>query len=202
MRLCWPVLRSVTSASEVPLARSASSVSRVRRRISALPLLDEEAHLPPAGEADGPGLIVADAELEQPGLAVLDRGERFLDHGPFDAAARYRADKGAGAVDRELAADRPGARAPGLDHGGERHLAPGAHPIAGDAQHILDRCHCITHAAAPESAHVSAGLSPRRAGRLNSFARSARLARLCTGLNSSTCGRIALIPRDLGLKPS
>src|SRR6516165_10202227 len=93
-------------------------------------LLDEHLDLAAAGEADIPGLLVGDTEIEQPRLAVLDGVERFLDHGAFDAAARYRAHHGAAVVDAELAANRTGRRTPSGDHGGDGDAFAGGLPLA------------------------------------------------------------------------
>src|SRR3546814_17618932 len=83
------------------------------------------------GEADGPGLLVADAGVEQLRLAGRDDVDRFEDDRTFDAAAGDGALEGAGLVDDELAADGAGRRAPGGDDCGERHTLAGAAPRGG-----------------------------------------------------------------------
>src|SRR5260221_14796415 len=100
-------LRRVASATARRWLRASWSAARVLICMGSVHLLDEHLDLAAAGEADIPGLLVGDAEIEQPRLAVLDGVERFLDHGAFDAAARHRADHGAAVIDAELAADRP-----------------------------------------------------------------------------------------------
>src|SRR5256885_17019668 len=83
-------------------------------------LLHEHLDLAAAGEADVPGLLVGDAEIEQLRLAAGDGLLRLLDHRTLDAAAGDRADEFAAVIDRELAADGAGAPAPGGGHRGER----------------------------------------------------------------------------------
>ena len=68
--------------------------------------LDEDLDLAAAGEPDLPGLLVADPEIEEARLAVLDRRLCFLDDDTLDTAARDRADKRAVIGDRELGARR------------------------------------------------------------------------------------------------
>src|SRR5207248_2877474 len=86
--------------------------------------LDKDLDLAAAGEADFPGLVVGDAEIEQPRLAVTDRFERLLDNRTLYAAARYRADHGARIVDRELGSNRPRRGTPRCDDSGQRHARP------------------------------------------------------------------------------
>src|ERR1700687_4219371 len=82
-----------------------------------------------AGEADLPGGLVGDTEFQHLRLARVDHVERLGDHRALYAAAGHRAEKIAVGIDHEIGADRPRRRAPGLDHGGERHTAPGAPPV-------------------------------------------------------------------------
>ena len=110
-RRCAPLPRCVASATGVFAARAASSRSSVSARNSVDPL-DEDLDPAAAGEPDLPGVLVADAELEQTRTAVRDRLQRFLDHRALDAAAGDRADEAAVGVDRELTADGARRRAP------------------------------------------------------------------------------------------
>src|SRR2546421_2623232 len=64
--------------------------------------LDKDLDLAAAGEADFPGLLVRDPEIEEARLAVADRLQALGDDRALDAAARHRADKGAVAIDGEL----------------------------------------------------------------------------------------------------
>src|SRR5436305_15054180 len=82
--------------------------------------LDKDLDLAAAGEADFPGLLVGDAEIEEARLAVADRLQGLGDDRALDAAARDRADKGAVAVDGELGAQRAGRGAPSIDNRRER----------------------------------------------------------------------------------
>src|SRR5688572_22396121 len=110
--------------------RAARTASRVSAFISAH-LLDEDLHLAAAGEPDVPRLLVADTEGEQARPAVGDGRDALLDHGALEAAAGAGADHVAGLVDAELAADRPGRGAPGLDHGSDGDAAS-LRPPGGD----------------------------------------------------------------------
>ena len=89
---------------------------------------DQHADRAAAGEADGEGLVVADAVGEEAGLAVLQRLGRLDDDRAFDAAARDGARHLSVPRHGELAAHGARGRAPGLHHGGERRAAPGAVP--------------------------------------------------------------------------
>src|SRR5580700_10055193 len=91
-------LRRVASVTARRLARALWSAARVFACMGSVHLLDEHLDLAAAGEADVPGLLVGDAEIEQPRLAVLDRGQRLLDDRALDAAARHRAHHGAAVI--------------------------------------------------------------------------------------------------------
>ena len=77
-------------------------------------------------------------------LARGDDVDRLGHHLALDAAARYRADEIALAVDRQLAADRLRRRAPGLDDGRERHLAALVQPAAACSQNRMVGCAILT----------------------------------------------------------
>src|SRR5579859_222853 len=205
---CAPLASAVTRTVVRPACCSASrrsSRSIFTLRPSRQPL-DEDLHLAAAGEADVPGLLVGHAEIEQLRLARADGVECALDYGAFDAAAGDGADEAALVVDRQLGADRPGRGAPGGDDGGERHAAPGPVPLGRFAQDLVGIAHGGRFLQAALLAgvvrHSVAASSRRPAGRLNASIRLARLSRLCTGRNSSTWGRIAFMPNDLGSKAS
>src|SRR5205085_11009692 len=82
--------------------------------------LDKDLDLAAAGEADFPGLLVRDPEIEEAWVAVADRLQGLGDDRAFDAAARHRADKGAAAIDGEFRAERAGRGAPSIDNRRER----------------------------------------------------------------------------------
>ena len=65
-----------------------------------------------AGQPDGEGLVVGDAEGQQPRPAVVERRQRLFHHRALDAAARDRAHDPRIARDGELAAHRPRAPIP------------------------------------------------------------------------------------------
>src|SRR5215471_14281553 len=151
---CSPLATSVTTTAA---RRAARSVLRALRMSSFMfapakwrianasdpvaPALLHLLHIDPngaaAGEADLPGGLVGDAELERLGLAALDHVERLGDHRALDAAARDRAEKVALVVDHQVRADRPRRRPPGLDHGGERDAAPLFAPILGGFENVF-----------------------------------------------------------------
>ena len=60
-----------------------------------------------------------------------------------------------------------------------------------------DAAHALLSVGAPVDA-----VNRRGAGALSTVTRFSRPSRLCTGRNSSTCGNIALMPKDFGSKPS
>src|SRR6516162_7641229 len=61
----------------------------------------------------------------------------------------------------------------------------------------------LTHAALSSRFSQAEAAMPRLvSGALSTSIKVSRLSKLCTGRNSSTCGIIALIPSDLGSKPS
>src|SRR6516164_6020366 len=92
-----------------------------RPGMTSIHLLHQHADLAAAGEADLPGGLVGDPEFQHLWLATVDHIERFGDDGALDAAAGNRAEKIAVLIDDQIGADRARRRAPGLDHGGERH---------------------------------------------------------------------------------
>src|SRR5207237_447808 len=107
---------------------------------------------------DFPSLVVADTEIEQPGLAVADRFERLFDNGALDATARHRADHRAGIVDRELGADRTRRGTPRRDDGGQRHARPRLTPTRCLFQNFCR----IAHAALSWFARHGVAAVPRR----------------------------------------
>src|SRR5439155_2468530 len=90
-----------------------------------------------AGEPDLPRGLVGDAQLERLGFAALDHVECLGHHRALDAAARDAAEKVALAVDDQIGADRPRRRAPGLDHGRQRHPTSLLSPVLRRLQDIL-----------------------------------------------------------------
>ena len=108
-----------------------------RQTLALLQPLDEHLDLAAAGQADLPGGLVGDAELQRLGLAA---GKDILglgDHLALDAAAGDRALEAAVLGDHQLAADADRRRAPGADHGGERDAAVLVEPAAGGLQHVV-----------------------------------------------------------------
>src|SRR5262249_21311719 len=99
-----------------------------------LHLFDEHPDLTAARQSDLPRGLVGDADLQRLRLAALDHVDRLGDHRSFDAAAGHRAQKIALIVDHQVRADRSRRRAPGLDHGGERHAAARLFPVLGGFQ--------------------------------------------------------------------
>src|SRR5216684_1044223 len=132
-------LRRVASVTARRLVRALWSAARVLACMESVHLLDEYLDLAAAGEANVPGLLICDAEIEQPRLAVLDRRQRFLDHSPFDATARDRAHHGTAVVDAELATDRPRRGSPGGDHGGDGDAFTRVLPLA----HLVENFQCV-----------------------------------------------------------
>src|SRR5882757_7852165 len=104
-------------------------------------LFDEDLDLAAAGEAHVPGLLVSDAEIQEPRLAVGDGGQRLLHDGALDAAAGHRTDHGAGVVDAELAADRARRGPPGGDHGRNGHALAGGFPLTDLVENIKRVAH-------------------------------------------------------------
>src|SRR6202022_3905470 len=96
-----------------------------------------------AGEADLPGLVIGDAEIQEARLAVADHFQRLGYDRPFDAAARDRADHGTLVVDRELGADRPGRGTPGGDNCRQRHTRARLAPT----RRLIEDFRRIAHAA-------------------------------------------------------
>src|SRR5262249_27090105 len=161
--------------------------------------LDENLDLAAAGEPDFPGLVVADPEIEEPRLAVSDHFERLIDHRTFDAAARDRADHRAFVVNRELGADRARRGTPGGDDRRQCHARSRLAP----PRRLLKDFRGIAHAALSSFCrHAKAAMPRRVSGALSTSIKVSRPCKLCTGRNSSTYGIIALIPSDLGSKPS
>src|ERR1700732_4023967 len=76
--------------------------SRDREIPASFDALDKDLDLAAAGKPDFPGLVVRDAEIEEPRPAVADDFKRLSDDGTLDAAARDRADEGALIGDGEL----------------------------------------------------------------------------------------------------
>ena len=116
--------------------------------------LDEHPDGAAAGQADIPGGLVGDAEFEHFGLAAGDHVERLGDHRALDAAAGHRAQEGAVIVDHEAGACRPRRRAPGLNHGGQRHAVAGLLPVLGRLQDVFV---AIEHGSLFRSAVQAAG---------------------------------------------
>src|SRR5580704_6518901 len=106
-------------------------------RPSLFHLLDEHPNGATAGQAHFPGGFVGDAEFQHLWLAALDDVERLGDHRAFDAAAGHRAEEIAFLVDNQVRADRPRRRAPGLDHGGERHRPALFAPVFGGFENVV-----------------------------------------------------------------
>src|SRR5688572_6350066 len=127
-RRCAPLATSVTTTAPRRAARSAFSAERTSSRKSLLHLLDQHPNGAAAGQAHLPGGLIRDAELEQLWLPALDDVDRLGHHGALDAAAGDGAEEIALIVDDQIGTDRPRRRAPGLDHRGERHTAPGFAP--------------------------------------------------------------------------
>src|SRR5205823_10116577 len=103
--------------------------------------LDKDLDLAAAGEADFPGLLVTDPEIEEARLAVADRLQGLGDDRAFDAAARHRADKGAAAIDGELGAERAGRGAPSVDDRRERDAFARFAP----ARRLFEDFRCVAH---------------------------------------------------------
>ena len=144
-RLAAPARRVSVDAGSQRRRAGALGVQRVRggsRSIAARrarrsrDLLDIDLDAAAAGEPGPPGGLVRDAEFEHARLAVVDRVGRLRQHVALDAAARDRAEEVALVVDDEMAADGPGRRAPGLDHGRERDAAALAPPGLGLLQDV------------------------------------------------------------------
>jgi len=74
-----------------------------------------------------------------PGLRKYVVNVALADDGPFDATTGYRSFEIAVAVDDEVTADRPRRRPPGLDNGGEGHVAPRLRPRLGRDPDIMLR---------------------------------------------------------------
>ena len=118
-------------------------------------------------------------------------------------------------VDHQIGADRPRRRAPGLDHGRERHAAARLAPVLGGFEDVFvarehDRA-SMSSSADPwiEAAHpqiMSRDLvshafgSPPPPGRQRAAPAPSIDSRLWIGRNSSTCGSIARMPLGLGLE--
>src|SRR5262249_45702432 len=165
---------------------------------SSFDALDKDLDLTAAGEADLPGLFIADPEIEQPRAPVLDRLQRLFDDRAFDTAARHRADKVAAVRHRQLGAGRARRRAPGFDHGRQGDALAGVTP----RRRLFEDFHRIAHAAWAPLVRNAAGLPRPASGMLSTATNASRLSRLCTGRNSSTCGNIARMPKDFGSNPS
>src|SRR6266446_3376995 len=104
----------------------------------ALPdFLDKHLDGAAAGQADIPRGLVGDAEFEHLRLAAGDHIERLGDDRALDAAAGHRAQKRAVIVDHEARTRGPRRRAPGLDHGRQRHAMTGLLPVLGRFQNVL-----------------------------------------------------------------
>src|SRR3546814_1779378 len=104
---------------------------------SALQPLDPHFDLATAGQADVPGLLVTDAEVQQPRLPAGHDVERLLDDRTLDAAARDRTDHSPVAVHDQPRTDRARRTAPGLHHGRDGDLAAFAQPGSGGRQHVV-----------------------------------------------------------------
>src|SRR6185312_1982913 len=127
-----------------PACPSGSRRAPARDRRASFDAFHKNLDLAAASEPDLPGLLVADAEGEEPRLAVLDSALRLADDRAFDAAARDRAQKRAVLIDDELRADRPRRRAPGGDHCRQRHALAGGSPFARLVENLLIVVHPLT----------------------------------------------------------
>ena len=149
---------------------------------------------------------------------------RLGHHRALDAAARHRAQEIALVVDHQIGADRPRRRAPGLDHGGERHAAACLAPVLGRLQDVFvarERLHASPSSSPPgrNRSQICYSMDRRCAAWHLTRPSSARPwspsplptapgtdpsshSRLWIGRNSSTCGSIALMPLALASKPS
>src|SRR5579862_8013576 len=134
-----PLSTLVTTITARRAARSALRAVRMSSFMGRilLHLFHEHADSAAAGQADLPGGLIGDAEFQHFRLAALDHVERLGDHRALDAAARDRAEKIAFAVDDQIGADRARRRTPGLDHGGERHVAAVLAPILGGFEDVV-----------------------------------------------------------------
>src|SRR5262245_14614227 len=105
-------------------------------------LLDKNLDRAAAGQADRPGLAVADAEFQQCGLAGLHHFGRIGQNFAFDAAARDRADEMAELIHGEARSGGARRRAPGGDDRRQRSLPPAPGPrqdLAKDAAVVVHR---------------------------------------------------------------
>ena len=107
---------------------------QARRLVEAL---DEHADLAAAGQADLPGRLVGDAEVERLGLAAGEDVLGLRDHLALHAAARDGALEAAVRRHHHLAPDADRRRAPGADHGGERDATFLVEPVARRTQHVV-----------------------------------------------------------------
>src|SRR5262245_46591101 len=147
---CAPVATSVTTTAARRAARSVLSDVRMSS-FTLVHLLHVDPDLSAAGEADLPGGLVGDAEFERLRLAALDHVDRLGHDGTLDAAPRHRAEEVALLIDDQVRADRPGRRAPGLDHGRERNTAALLAPVLGGFENIFVACeHLRVHHHSPD----------------------------------------------------
>src|SRR5262245_26434686 len=141
-----PLATSVTTITARRAARSAFSVLRtssfttVPRLLASLHFLHEYADGSAAREADFPRRLVGDAELQHFWLAALDHVDGLGDDRALDAATRHRAEKVAFLIDDQVRTDRAWRRAPGLDHGGERHPASLFSPVLRRFENVVVTC--------------------------------------------------------------
>src|SRR5579872_3852582 len=133
---CVPFSTLVITTAARRAARSAFNAVRISRfmisrgrRTDSLDLLHIDPDRAAARQADLPGRLVGDAEFKHFRFAAFDHIERLGNHGAFDAAAGYRAEEIALAVDDQVRPDRTRRRAPSLNYGRERNLAPARAPL-------------------------------------------------------------------------
>src|SRR5262245_18211450 len=137
-RRCSPVASLVTTITARRAARSALRPLRMSSFIGpSIHLLHVNADRAAARQADLPGRLVGDAELQRLRLAALDHVDRLGDHRAFDAAARYAPQELALVVDHQVRADRARRRAPGLHYGRERDPAALLAPVLGRLQDVF-----------------------------------------------------------------
>src|SRR5215470_1027368 len=110
------------------------------RSPSLLHFLNEHPDRTAARQADLPGRLVGDTELQHFRFAAFDHIERLGNDRAFNTAARYRAKEIAFAVDDEVRADRTRRRPPGLDDRRERHFAAAPAPVLGGFEDVGVRC--------------------------------------------------------------
>ena len=114
--------------------------------------------LPPQARPTSQAWSLVTPKSRRRGLPSRITSSASVDDRALDAAARYRADHGAGIVDRELGADRPRRGAPGADHRRQRHARARLAP----APRLFEDFGCIAHAALSWFVRHAAAAVPRR----------------------------------------